>query len=67
MWSDEENQHMGTCAEFPSLSFFAESPAYALAGITAAVKEVVQDMKTENETVPAPLSLNHIVSNKLAN
>jgi hypothetical protein len=32
-WSPEDQEHIGLCAEFPSLSWLASDPAQALAGI----------------------------------
>ena len=32
-WSSEDNEHVGLCAEFPSLSWLAPSPEKALSGI----------------------------------
>ena len=33
IWSDEDGEHVGLCAEFPSLSWLAQTPEAALAGI----------------------------------
>jgi hypothetical protein len=32
-WSSDDNEHVGLCAEFPSLSWLAPSPEKALSGI----------------------------------
>ena len=32
-WSVEDNEHVGLCTEFPSLSWLAASPEKALSGI----------------------------------
>jgi len=37
---------VGLCAEFPSLSWLAETPEEALRGIREVVAEVVADLKT---------------------
>lgn len=55
-WSQEDSEHVGLCAEFPSLSWLAPTPEKALAGIRRVVAEVVKDMQATNEIVPAPLS-----------
>lgn len=55
-WSQEDSEHVGLCAEFPSLSWLAPTPEKALAGIRRVVAEVVKDMQAANELVPAPLS-----------
>lgn len=58
-WSPEDNEHIGLCVEFPSLSWLASSPEAALAGIRQAVSEVVADMQANRETVPQPLAEKH--------
>lgn len=55
-WSAEDAEHVGLCAEFPSLSWLAATPETALAGIRRVVKKVVADMKTSHEAVPEPLA-----------
>jgi predicted HicB family RNase H-like nuclease len=55
-WSQEDGEHVGLCAEFPSLSWLAATPEKALAGIRHVVAEVVADMQATGEPVPDPLS-----------
>lgn len=55
-WSPEDNEHIGLCAEFPSLSWLATSPEAALTGIRQMVRAVVSDMQANQETVPQPLA-----------
>lgn len=55
-WSPEDSEHVGLCAEFPSLSWLAETPEAALAGIRQVVAEVVADLKASGELVPEPLA-----------
>jgi predicted HicB family RNase H-like nuclease len=55
-WSEEDNEYVGLCAEFPSLSWLAKTQEDALAGIKDTVNQVVHDMKTSGETVPEPLA-----------
>ena len=55
-WSQEDGEHIGLCAEFPSLSWLAPTPEKALAGIRHLVDEVVADMQATGEPVPDPLS-----------
>lgn len=55
-WSAEDREHLGLCAEFPSLSWLAPTPAGALAGIRKLVGQVVEDMHANDETVPVPLA-----------
>jgi predicted HicB family RNase H-like nuclease len=55
-WSPEDGEHVGLCAEFPSLSWLANTPEAALVGIRALVAEVVADMAEAGETPPAALA-----------
>ena len=58
-WSPEDGQHIGLCTEFPSLSWLAGKPEAALKGIRQVVSEVVADMQSSGETIPAPLAEKH--------
>jgi predicted HicB family RNase H-like nuclease len=55
-WSDEDEEYVGLCAEFPGLSWLARTPESALHGIREAVEEAVIDMRNNNEPPPAPIS-----------
>ncbi len=55
-WSPDDNEHIGLCAEFPSLSWLAPSPEKALAGIRKVVSDVVADMQANKESIPLALS-----------
>ncbi|MFM7506860.1 MAG: type II toxin-antitoxin system HicB family antitoxin [Rubrivivax sp.] len=55
-WSAEDGEHLGLCAEFPSLSWLAPTPAKALAGIRNVVAECVRDMAASGEPVPEPIA-----------
>lgn len=55
-WSDEDQEYVGLCAEFPGMSWLSASPEAALKGIRAAVAEVVLDMKKTGEPIPEPLA-----------
>jgi len=56
LWSDEDQEYVGLCAEFPSLSWLDEEQAAALDGVVQLVTDVVADMETNGEAVPDPLS-----------
>jgi predicted HicB family RNase H-like nuclease len=58
-WSEDDNEFVGLCAEFPSLSYLASSPQKALSGIIKVVEEVIKDMIDNNETIPEPLNSRH--------
>ena len=55
-WSEDDNEYVGLCAEFPSLSWIARTPEAALRGIRKLVAEVVKDMEADGETVPEPIA-----------
>lgn len=56
IWSEEDREYVGLCAEFPSLSWLARTPEAALRGIRSVVAEVVHDLEASKETVPEPLA-----------
>jgi predicted HicB family RNase H-like nuclease len=58
-WSPADGEHVGLCAEFPSLSWLARTPEAALKGIRQIVSEAVADMDASGETKPAPLADKH--------
>jgi predicted HicB family RNase H-like nuclease len=55
-WSEEDNEYIGLCAEFPSLSWLDQSPEEALKGIRQVVADVVQDLADNGENIPEPLA-----------
>ena len=58
-WSEEDKEYVGLCAEFPSLSWLADTQEGALRGINEVVAEVVSDMESNSEPLPQPLSIKH--------
>jgi predicted HicB family RNase H-like nuclease len=55
-WSEEDQEYVGLCAEFPSLSWLEKSQEDALAGIRKMVADVIKDMKANKETPPEPIA-----------
>ncbi len=55
-WSEEDEEYMGLCAEFPSLSWLARTPEAALRGIRKLVADVAKDMKANGEPLPEPIA-----------
>ncbi len=55
-WSEEDQEYVGLCAEFPSLSWLEKSPEKSLQGIRRLVNESVTDLKRNKEPVPEPIS-----------
>jgi predicted RNase H-like HicB family nuclease len=60
-WSEKDGEYVGLCAELPSLSWLARHQVDALKGIQKLVKEVLADLKANDEKITMPL-----VSAKLA-
>ncbi len=55
-WSPEDDEHVGLCVEFPSLSWLAETPEDALSGIRQVVFNVIADITSAGEPVPQALA-----------
>jgi predicted HicB family RNase H-like nuclease len=55
-WSEEDQEYVGLCAEFPSLSWLDQSQEKALAGVRKLVNGTVADLKKSREPVPEPIS-----------
>ena len=55
-WSDDDQEYVGLCAEFPSLSWLAGSPEASLRGIRNVVADVVADMKRSQDPIPEALA-----------
>lgn len=55
IWSEEDGEYVGLCAEFPSLSWLARSQDAAFAGIRRLVADVLAEMRANGEVLPAPI------------
>jgi predicted HicB family RNase H-like nuclease len=55
-WSDDDNEYVGLCIEFPSLSWLAKTPETALKGLRDLVSNIIKDMKENNELIPEPIA-----------
>jgi len=55
-WSEDDNEYVGLCAEFASLSWLALTPEAALKGIRNLVAEVIKDMAASGEDAPKPIA-----------
>ena len=51
-WSQEDKEHVGLCAEFPSLSYLDKDMNKALTGVAKLVSKAVKDMKKNKEIIP---------------
>ena len=48
IWSEEDQEYVGLCAEFPGLSWLAVTREGALSGIRQLVAEVVVDLQAHS-------------------
>lgn len=55
IWSDDDEEFVGLCAEFPSLSWLDADRSEALNGIVRVVEDVLKDMAESDEKPPQPL------------
>ena len=56
IWSANDDEYLGLCAEFPSLSWLAGTPEGALKGIRRVVAEGIEIMEADGDSIPEPLS-----------
>ena len=56
LWSEEDQEHVGLCAEFPGLSWLEATPETALSGIRQLIKETVADLLEQQEPIPEPIA-----------
>jgi predicted HicB family RNase H-like nuclease len=59
IWSVEDKEYVGLCAEFPSLSWLARSPEAAIRGIREVVADTIVDMENNGEPIPEPIASKH--------
>ncbi|QTA83906.1 Toxin-antitoxin system, antitoxin component, HigB-like [Desulfonema limicola] len=62
-WSEDDQEYVGLCTEFPSLSWLDKTIEAALSGIRTVVSDVIKDMKQTGEAIPEPLSLKQYSGN----
>ena len=55
-WSEDDNEYVGLCVEFPSLSWLSTTPEAALKGIRKLVAEIISDMESNEENIPEPIA-----------
>ena len=55
-WSEDDNEYVGLCTEFPSLSWLARTPETALRGVRKLVTDIIQDLRDNSEDIPEPIS-----------
>ena len=63
LWSEEDQEYVGRCLEFPSLSHLDPEQGEALNGIVKLVADVLQDLRKSKEEIPVPLSIRQFKGN----
>ncbi|MFZ0614080.1 MAG: toxin-antitoxin system HicB family antitoxin [Desulfobacterales bacterium] len=58
-WSEDDNEYVGLCVEFPSLSWLADTPEKALKGVRKLVADALLDMAKNSEAIPEPIACKH--------
>lgn len=56
VWSEEDQEFVGLCAELPSLSWLDASREKALNGIVKVVRSAISDMQSNGEQPPPLLA-----------
>ena len=56
IWSANDDEYLGLCAEFPSLSWLAGTPEAALKGIRRVVAVGIKIMEADGDSIPEPFS-----------
>ena len=57
LWSEEDQEYIGLCSEFPSLSWLEPTQEKALKGIRKLVSECISDMQNNDEEIPSPIAV----------
>jgi len=55
-WSEEDQEHVGLCVEFPSLSWLEDTPEKALKGIRGLVRNCIKNLQDEAQDIPQPIA-----------
>lgn len=56
LWSEDDQEYVGRCLEFPSLSHLEPDQAAAFNGIVRLVDAALKDLRKSKEEIPVPLS-----------
>ena len=57
LWSEEDQEYVGLCSEFPSLSWLGSTQEKALEGIKKLVNDSILDMEENGEEIPKAISV----------
>ena len=58
-WSKEDEEYVGTCAEFPMLSYCGEAIEETLEGIVDVVRGALDILEEEGREIPIPFGARH--------
>ena len=62
-WSEDDQVHIGSCLEFPSLNAHGKTPEQALNEICSVVAETLRWMAKDGEKIPEPLGIKNFKGN----
>lgn len=57
LWSEDDQQYVGVCSEFPAVSYLAKTHAAALEGVIGRVRDVLEDKRKVGEDPPPPKAI----------
>ncbi len=57
LWSEDDQEYIGLCSEFSSLSWLESTQEKALKGIQKLVNECISDLNENGEEVPTPIAV----------
>lgn len=57
LWSEDDQEYVGLCSEFSSLSWLEPTQEKALKGIRKLVNDCISDLKKHGEEVPNPIAV----------
>jgi len=57
LWSEDDQEYIGLCSEFSSLSWLESTQEKALKGIRKLVNECISDLNENGEEVPTPIAV----------
>ncbi len=57
LWSEDDQEYVGLCSEFSSLSWLEPTQEKALKGIRKLVNECISDLKKHGEEIPSPIAV----------
>ena len=57
LWSEDDQEYVGLCSEFSSLSWLEPTQEKALKGIRKLVSECISDLNKNGEEVPNPIAV----------